>query len=276
MITVVSGGVGAARFLRGLLQVDPADEITAVVNVGDDRGLHGLHISPDLDTITYTLRRRHRPRHAAGASTARRGRRWRARCAATAAISAGSTSATVTSAPTSTGPSASPREPRSSEVTAEIVAAWDLGMPSAAGHRRPAADEGHRGRRPADGDLTAPVEVGFQEYFVQRQHAVPVTAVRFDGADAAAPAPGVLDADRRCRRRRDRPVEPDRVDRSGAGRARRARRGRRPPRSRRGRVADRRRRRPEGPCRPAAGRARPRVVGGRRRPALRARSRRCS
>lgn len=55
MITVLSGGVGAARLLRALsLVVDPA-EITAVVNVGDDLVLHGLTICPDLDTITYTL-----------------------------------------------------------------------------------------------------------------------------------------------------------------------------------------------------------------------------
>ena len=54
-VTVICGGVGAARFLRGLVQViDPVD-ITAVVNVGDDSVLHGLEISPDLDTITYTL-----------------------------------------------------------------------------------------------------------------------------------------------------------------------------------------------------------------------------
>ena len=55
LITTLAGGVGAARLLAGLLQVcDPA-ELTAIVNVGDDVELHGLHISPDLDTITYTL-----------------------------------------------------------------------------------------------------------------------------------------------------------------------------------------------------------------------------
>ena len=55
MVTVLAGGVGAARFLKGLVDVVPADEITAIVNVGDDLELHGLHISPDLDTVTYTL-----------------------------------------------------------------------------------------------------------------------------------------------------------------------------------------------------------------------------
>ena len=55
MVTVLAGGVGAARFLRGLLDVVPPADVTAVVNVGDDLVLHGLHISPDLDTVTYTL-----------------------------------------------------------------------------------------------------------------------------------------------------------------------------------------------------------------------------
>ena len=54
-ITVISGGVGAARFLRGLIDAVDPDRITAVVNTGDDTVLHGLSISPDLDTITYTL-----------------------------------------------------------------------------------------------------------------------------------------------------------------------------------------------------------------------------
>src|SRR5262249_6601906 len=55
MIVALAGGVGAARMLRGLVAVvDPAS-ITAIVNTGDDTILHGLHISPDLDTVTYTL-----------------------------------------------------------------------------------------------------------------------------------------------------------------------------------------------------------------------------
>ena len=55
MITVLSGGVGAARLLRALSDVLDPREITAVVNVGDDLVLHGLSICPDLDTIAYTL-----------------------------------------------------------------------------------------------------------------------------------------------------------------------------------------------------------------------------
>ena len=55
VLVALCGGVGAARMLSGLVRVVPADGITAIVNVGDDTVLHGLHISPDLDTITYTL-----------------------------------------------------------------------------------------------------------------------------------------------------------------------------------------------------------------------------
>jgi LPPG:FO 2-phospho-L-lactate transferase len=55
MILVLAGGVGAARFIEGLVQVVPPETITAVVNTGDDMELHGLKISPDLDIVTCTL-----------------------------------------------------------------------------------------------------------------------------------------------------------------------------------------------------------------------------
>ena len=55
MLVALCGGVGAARMLSGLVRVVPPEEIVAVVNVGDDMVLHGLYISPDLDTVTYTL-----------------------------------------------------------------------------------------------------------------------------------------------------------------------------------------------------------------------------
>jgi LPPG:FO 2-phospho-L-lactate transferase len=54
-IVVLAGGVGGARFLRGLRQAFPESEITAVVNTGDDVTMHGLRICPDLDTVVYTL-----------------------------------------------------------------------------------------------------------------------------------------------------------------------------------------------------------------------------
>jgi len=55
LITVLAGGVGAARFLQGLVKIVPEEEITVIVNTGDDIQLYGLHISPDLDIVTYTL-----------------------------------------------------------------------------------------------------------------------------------------------------------------------------------------------------------------------------
>ena len=55
MITALAGGVGAARFLEGLVRLVDEEDLTVIVNTGDDIELYGLHISPDLDIITYTL-----------------------------------------------------------------------------------------------------------------------------------------------------------------------------------------------------------------------------
>ena len=54
-ITALAGGIGGARFLRGLLAAEPGAEVTAIVNTGDDISLHGLRVCPDLDTVMYTL-----------------------------------------------------------------------------------------------------------------------------------------------------------------------------------------------------------------------------
>src|SRR3954465_3993552 len=55
MIVVLTGGTGGAKFVQGLQEVVPADELTAIVNIGDDLTWWGLHVSPDLDSITYGL-----------------------------------------------------------------------------------------------------------------------------------------------------------------------------------------------------------------------------
>ena len=55
MITALAGGVGAARFLTGLIQLVKQDDISVIVNTGDDMEMFGLHISPDIDIVTYTL-----------------------------------------------------------------------------------------------------------------------------------------------------------------------------------------------------------------------------
>lgn len=55
MIVVLAGGVGAARFLQGLVRVVPQEQITIIANTGDDREFYGLHVSPDIDIVMYTL-----------------------------------------------------------------------------------------------------------------------------------------------------------------------------------------------------------------------------
>src|SRR5436309_15769904 len=54
-VTALAGGVGAGKFLRGLLRAVPPEDVTVVVNTGDDITLYGLHVSPDLDSVTYWL-----------------------------------------------------------------------------------------------------------------------------------------------------------------------------------------------------------------------------
>src|SRR4030095_4654741 len=55
MIVALAGGVGAAKLLRGLVDVIPPDTLTVISNTGDDIDLYGLHISPDIDIVAYTL-----------------------------------------------------------------------------------------------------------------------------------------------------------------------------------------------------------------------------
>jgi LPPG:FO 2-phospho-L-lactate transferase len=55
LITALAGGVGAARFLSGLVRAVPEEELLVIVNTGDDIELYGLHISPDIDIVSYTL-----------------------------------------------------------------------------------------------------------------------------------------------------------------------------------------------------------------------------
>ena len=55
MLTVLAGGIGAAKFLDGLAGVVPPESITVIANTGDGERFHGLHVSPDIDTVIYTL-----------------------------------------------------------------------------------------------------------------------------------------------------------------------------------------------------------------------------
>jgi LPPG:FO 2-phospho-L-lactate transferase len=189
-VSVIAGGVGAARMLAGLVQVvDPA-EVTAVVNVADDLELHGLRISPDLDTIIYTLAGEIDPDRGWGL----RNESWQAmatvaRYGGVAWFNLGDrdlgthlyrTQRYAEGAPLST-------------ITAEIAAAWGLGV-----GLLPVTNDRLRTMVTLDGDDGDPGDAGdevtFQEYFVKHRHAVPVRSVRFDGAEAATPAPGVIEA----------------------------------------------------------------------------------
>jgi LPPG:FO 2-phospho-L-lactate transferase len=183
MIAVLCGGVGAARFLRALAGVVPADEVVGIVNTGDDTVMHGLSISPDLDTIVYTLAAAIDPERGWGL----RDETWRAMeaLARYAAVRPASSTAAPTwfnlgdqDLATHFYRTARLAEGATlTEVTAEICAAWKIGQ-----RLLPMTD-----------DRVATVitlrddgsEVPFQEYFVQHRHGVPVSAVRFAGAEAA-------------------------------------------------------------------------------------------
>lgn len=180
MIAVLCGGVGAGRLLAGLQAVINPGEIVAIVNTGDDTEIHGLSVSPDLDTITYTL---------AGVSNAATGwglagetfRSMKAleRFNANTWFRLGDTDLA-----THLYRTGRVREgAKLSAVTAEITRAWGIGV-----HVIPMSDDPVRTWMRLDDGR----EVPFQEYFVRLHHSVPVTSVRFAGAESAAPAPGVL------------------------------------------------------------------------------------
>ena len=180
-VAVLSGGVGGARFVLGLLDVLDHADVTVIGNVGDDVEVFGLHVSPDVDTLLYTL---------GGVADEERG--WGR---------AGETWAALESA---------------RELGAE---AWfqlgdkDLGLhlaraealrrgePLSAVTERFARAFGIGARiLPATDDRlrtwveTNEGELPFQEWFVRRRHEPEVLAVRFEGAETAGPAPGVLEA----------------------------------------------------------------------------------
>jgi LPPG:FO 2-phospho-L-lactate transferase len=173
--------------LGGLVAVTDPSAITAIVNVGDDLELHGLRICPDLDTITYTL--------AAEIDLDRgwglRNESWQAM--ATMARYGGIDWFNLGDRDLGTHLYRTQRLREGAsltEVTSEITRAWGLAV-----RLLPATEDRLRTMVTLAGTGDdAGREVTFQEYFVQRRHAVPVASVRFDGASSARPAPGVLDA----------------------------------------------------------------------------------
>jgi LPPG:FO 2-phospho-L-lactate transferase len=200
MIVALAGGVGAARMLRGLLAVvDPAS-VTAIVNTGDDTVLHGLYISPDLDTVTYTLAGAINPETGWG----RVGETWEA-MAELRTLSDGRLSwFNLGDRDLGTHLYRTSRMAEGatlSQVTAEITARWGLALKvlpmtddRVATRVTLAADSPDSPDSPNSPGGPPGPEIGFQEYFVGRQHSVAVSSVRFEGIDDATPAPGVLQA----------------------------------------------------------------------------------
>jgi LPPG:FO 2-phospho-L-lactate transferase len=189
-VVALAGGVGAARFLSGLVNVVDPTQITAVVNTGDDVVLHGLHVSPDLDTVMYTLAgavnaetgwgltgetwnvmdalQRFTPRAPTGS---RAGMTWFRLGDRDLATHLYRTQRLREGAPLST-------------VTEELSRAWAVDI-----RLLPMTDDPVETRVVVVGEG----EIGFQDYFVGRAHSVPVDDVRFAGAEKADPGPQVLD-----------------------------------------------------------------------------------
>ncbi len=185
-ITLLAGGVGGARLARGLAAL-LADELTIIVNVGDDDVIYGVHIAADLDTVTYTLAGREGP-HGWGVAEDtftvmsalddlgvdtrfRLGDRDLATCLLrTARLGRG--------------------EPLSA-VTAAICEA--LGVKP---RILPVSDDPIRTKlETASGEW-----LDFQDYFVRRGHGDEVASIRYEGAASAAAAPGVVDSIREAQR----------------------------------------------------------------------------
>jgi LPPG:FO 2-phospho-L-lactate transferase len=188
MIVALAGGVGAARMLQALASVTDPAGITAVVNTGDDTVMHGLSISPDLDTVTYTLAGIINPETGWGLT----GETWSA-MEELRAYSGGRlgwfnlgdrdlgthlfrTSRLVEGATLS-------------EVTAEIASRWGVAV-----RLLPMSDDRVETRVVIEDEGGADREIGFQEYFVGHRHDVPVRAIRLAGVEKARPAPGVPEA----------------------------------------------------------------------------------
>jgi LPPG:FO 2-phospho-L-lactate transferase len=185
-VAVLAGGVGAARLLTGMVRAVPPAEVTAIVNVGDDAVLHGLSISPDLDTVVYTVAAAIDPERGWGL----RDESWQAM--ATLERYGGLTWFGLGDRDLGTHLYRTGRLASGatlSEVTGEIARAWGLELSVL-----PVSDDPVRTLLTLASGDEAGTEVAFQDYFVRMQHSVAVSSVRISGAASAAPAPGVLAA----------------------------------------------------------------------------------
>ncbi|MGA7930183.1 MAG: 2-phospho-L-lactate transferase CofD family protein, partial [Candidatus Sulfotelmatobacter sp.] len=181
MICVLTGGTGGAKFVDGLREVIPPEEITLVVNTGDDLLWWGLYVSPDIDSITYVL---------SGLLSRERG--WGVTGDTFLCLQAMGQLGEPTWFHTGDRDLAVhllrsrllAEGKTLSEATATIcdklgVKARILPMSDARVETRVDTPSG---------------ELSFEEYFVQRWYQDPVNSVRFAGASDAEPAPGVVEA----------------------------------------------------------------------------------
>ena len=180
-VVVLSGGVGGARFVRGVVDVASPHDVTVVGNVGDDVNVLGLHVSPDLDSIMYALAGINDDERGWG----RAGETWRvlesvASLGGETWFKLGDLDLGVHLVRTQ----ALHAEEPLSHVTARLVAALGVETPLL-----PATDD-----RLRTWIATPAGEFPFQEWFVARGHRDEVDAVRAEGGGTATPAPGVLDA----------------------------------------------------------------------------------
>jgi LPPG:FO 2-phospho-L-lactate transferase len=180
-VALLAGGVGGARFALGLVDVLAPGELTIVGNVGDDLEVFGLHVSPDLDTLLYTLGRVGDEERGWG----RAGETWNAL-------------ETARSLGAETWFRLGDRDIGLHLVRTEALRA---GEPLSAVTARLAAAAGVEAELlPATDDRlrtwldTPNGSFAFQQWFVVRGHRDPVDRVRYEGSAAARPAPGVLEA----------------------------------------------------------------------------------
>jgi LPPG:FO 2-phospho-L-lactate transferase len=181
MICVLTGGTGGAKFVDGLRQVIPAEEITLIVNTGDDLLWWGLYVSPDIDSITYVL---------SGLLSRERG--WGVKGDTFLCLQAMGQLGEPTWFHTGDRDLAIhllrsrllAEGKTLSEATTTICE--KLGVKA---RILPMSDS--RVETRVD---TPSGELSFEEYFVQRWYQDPVNSVRFAGASDAKPAPGVIEA----------------------------------------------------------------------------------
>ncbi len=192
MITVLCGGVGAAKFLKGLLMVSNPDDVTAIVNTGDDAIMHGLHVSPDLDTIIYTLSGEINPETGWG----RHSETWQAMTTLRQLEREPGDLAWFNLGDKDIGThlyrTARLRQGATlSEVAAEIAKGYGVEITILPMSDNKVATMMKLAAGLAGG---ASEEISFQEYFVKLRHDVEIASVRFDGAETALAAPGVAEA----------------------------------------------------------------------------------